>query len=110
MESPQIHLKRKDIPRHTASNNVAIAVKNLVQNRTMIFPIRILGEVQLDQLLRLQLLPSYWIDLILLEEGEQHHEIKDISMLVTIRVFKRLKGQRAVVERKATKFLRTSLA
>ena len=93
--------KIEDTKRETCSpdnGNVCRVVELLVHNRAVVFPSWGLEELQLDQVLGVEWLASARVHLVPLDERHNVHQVKDIALIITIGVFKRLQAESTVVK------------
>ena len=90
------HSKRETC--RSNNGNVCGVVELLVHNRAVVFPSWGLEELQLDQVLGVEWLASARVHLVPLDEGHNVHQVKDIALIITIGVFKRLQAESTVVK------------
>ena len=73
-------------------------VELFVHDGTVVLPSWGLEELQFDQVLCIQGLACAWVHLVPLDEGHNVNKVKNIALVVTIGVLKRLEAESAVVK------------
>ena len=78
--------------------NMGRVVELFVHDGTVVLPSWSLEELQFDQVLCIQGLACAWVHLVPLDEGHNVNKVKNIALVVTIGVLKRLEAESAVVK------------